>query len=899
MSTITQFPSGNTQYRIEFDYLARTFVVVTLVNSSNPALNRVLEVGRDYRFLNPTMIEILVDQSGFDIVRIHRQTGTDLVVDFRNGSVLTASDLTNAELQAIHIAEEGRDQTVDLAKEYADAAGSSAGNAKDSEDEARRIAESIKTAGLLGYVTRRSFEKGFNVTAWNEALLWEADGNYYCWDGTLPKNVPVGSTPETAGGIGNGKWVSIGDAALRGQISDPEGATKYPELQMARWRDNGDPRGWGAIGDGITDDTLALQACFDTATCDIDLGGKTYLVRKNPTLAATYPNEPDFSDGSYNYSPCLALVGKKNIKIHNGALIVETHGLDAISLIACEHVTVDLTIKGPGIFPAIDTPTGYAEKGEANFGYDSSLLLAPNNALDTSAYTGGAYAGVAGQFPKYNADGSQASGWQSTWGTFLGGYIGSWACGVKVQRACRGILINDCDISGFNFGAVGIGIRNTAAAYGASDYTTDADIPDGVMVINTRIRKCYSAGIYVLSGYRLNYMANNIEDIGHPNGNDALNASYDPGYGITHGRNRRIRNVTITENMIRNCRRKCIDFHGGGQAIIAKNHCLEHGVVGIYAKCGPGWSPNYEPYNLIIADNYVRSRDVPASETTGPLIGAKYTRSINVGGGGEATQATYPDPFVKIHNNYCELRAYDGVAISTGAGDDNYNVFMDIDVSHNTVVLKCNTPNNFAEGIGINAGAASNKVYRGQRVKLIGNSIKQLNTLNLTYRSAGYKIQGIPKSLIMHGNTLDLNVSTQSCKLCDFVIDSRINYSFEGNQVLSFSARDIATLQEVWLYDNMKITRPAAAAAATISGNLFRGIWQVCIAGTGDAFGAKQTQFASTGSGGKGFDVVRSATTGFIATFGIGASGLTVPAVTQESQVQINLKLVSSLDSVA
>lgn len=220
MSTITQFPSGNTQYRIEFDYLARTFVVVTLVNSSNPTMNSVLEVGRDYRFLNPTMIEMLVDQSGFDIVRIHRQTGTDLVVDFRNGSVLTASDLTNAELQAIHIAEEGRDQTVDLAKEYADAAGSSAGNAKDSEDEARRISESIKASGLISYITRRSFEKGFNVTTWNEVLLWEEDGDYYRWDGTLPKNVPAGSTPESSGGIGLGKWVSVGDASLRSGLAD-------------------------------------------------------------------------------------------------------------------------------------------------------------------------------------------------------------------------------------------------------------------------------------------------------------------------------------------------------------------------------------------------------------------------------------------------------------------------------------------------------------------------------------------------------------------------------------------------------------------------------------------------------------------------------------------------------
>lgn len=231
MSTITQFPSGNTQYRIEFDYLARTFIVVTLVNSSNPTLNRVLEVGRDYRFLNPTMIEMLVDQSGFDIVRIHRQTGTDLVVDFRNGSVLTASDLTNAELQAIHIAEEGRDQTVDLAKEYADAAGSSAGNAKDSEDEARRIAANIKASGQISYITRRSFEKGFNVTTWNEVLLWEEDGDYYRWDGTLPKSVPAGSTPETSGGVGLGAWVSVGDAALRSELKSNLGFSLIGQLK--------------------------------------------------------------------------------------------------------------------------------------------------------------------------------------------------------------------------------------------------------------------------------------------------------------------------------------------------------------------------------------------------------------------------------------------------------------------------------------------------------------------------------------------------------------------------------------------------------------------------------------------------------------------------------------------
>ena len=287
MSTITQFPSGNTRYRIEFDYLARTFVVVTLVNSSNPTLNRVLEVGRDYRFLNPTMIEMLVDQSGFDIVRIHRQTGTDLVVDFRNGSVLTASDLTNAELQSIHIAEEGRDQTVDLAKEYADAAGSSAGNAKDSEDEARRIAASIKASGLIGYITRRSFEKGFNVTTWNEALLWEEDGDYYRWDGTLPKNVPAGSTPESSGGIGLGAWVSVGDASLRTALATPggvdlvNGAAKQADVDKINKQNEAfayiEDYANLVVGDDWSD---AIQAAFDTGKAVVGVSDKAYKVTK-------------------------------------------------------------------------------------------------------------------------------------------------------------------------------------------------------------------------------------------------------------------------------------------------------------------------------------------------------------------------------------------------------------------------------------------------------------------------------------------------------------------------------------------------------------------------------------------------------------------------------------------
>lgn len=341
MSTITQFPSGNTKYRIEFDYLARTFVVVTLVNSSNPTLNRVLEVGRDYRFLNPTMIEMLVDQSGFDIVRIHRQTGTDLVVDFRNGSVLTASDLTNSELQAIHIAEEGRDQTVDLAKEYADAAGSSAGNAKDSEDEARRIAESIRDAAILGYITRRSFEKGFNVTTRSEVLLWEADGDYYRWDGTLPKNVPAGSTPETSGGIGLGSWVSVGDAALRGQLGSLSGLT------------------FNTVGDIFTGTTSSGQKVTLKAGDTVTTGGGTQwriLFDTPSTMSAIKATSPfnviDFGADQSGYTDSTeAFVSAGGCSVPEGTYIVN----DNLSEIYYKDGRV--TIKGNGTVKLVSKDT--------------------------------------------------------------------------------------------------------------------------------------------------------------------------------------------------------------------------------------------------------------------------------------------------------------------------------------------------------------------------------------------------------------------------------------------------------------------------------------------------------------------------------------------------------------
>ncbi|EBN2836895.1 phage tail protein [Salmonella enterica] len=74
-----------------------------------------------------------------------------------------------------------------------------------------------------GYITKDSFEDGSTLSLANECLRWKSNGEYYRWDGTLPKVVPPASTPDSTGGIGQGEWVSVGDASLRSNLAEPDG----------------------------------------------------------------------------------------------------------------------------------------------------------------------------------------------------------------------------------------------------------------------------------------------------------------------------------------------------------------------------------------------------------------------------------------------------------------------------------------------------------------------------------------------------------------------------------------------------------------------------------------------------------------------------------------------------
>lgn len=105
-----------------------------------------------------------------------------------------------------------------------------------------------------GYIPIDSFQQGAEITKRNEILRDETTGEYYRWDGDLPKSVPAGSTPESAGGIGMGAWVGVGDASLRVALCELSGASMIgvqPGGNLQQIIHYATPEQFGAIGDGV------------------------------------------------------------------------------------------------------------------------------------------------------------------------------------------------------------------------------------------------------------------------------------------------------------------------------------------------------------------------------------------------------------------------------------------------------------------------------------------------------------------------------------------------------------------------------------------------------------------------------------------------------------------------
>lgn len=136
-----------------------------------------------------------------------------------------------------------------------------------------------------------TFTGGYTLTDMRQTMLWEisqgGDGHEYGWSGAFPKVVAAASTPATSGGIGAGAWVDRSDVTLRGDLELSTGAEIIRFAQSGtgaiirtvaeKLSEKVSVFDFGAIGDGVTDDTAAIVQALATAKSVVFPPG-TYLV---------------------------------------------------------------------------------------------------------------------------------------------------------------------------------------------------------------------------------------------------------------------------------------------------------------------------------------------------------------------------------------------------------------------------------------------------------------------------------------------------------------------------------------------------------------------------------------------------------------------------------------------
>lgn len=189
----------------------------------------------------------------------------------------------------------------------------------------------------VGYITMDSFEDGATLTLPNQTLRYEANGEYYRWDGEFPKVVPAGSTPDSTGEVKLGAWVSVGDASLRQQLS-----SKLGSLMVGFSRVDDVPR---TVGDKLKDVPTANDYMLPSET-NLTLAINRAAADGVKSLFVT-------SDRSYNISSIMELPDDFELLGYGRPSVVCA---DIASIIRMNSRTTVSGLKLTGLSPAVLSP---------------------------------------------------------------------------------------------------------------------------------------------------------------------------------------------------------------------------------------------------------------------------------------------------------------------------------------------------------------------------------------------------------------------------------------------------------------------------------------------------------------------------------------------------------------
>lgn len=199
-----------------------------------------------------------------------------------------------------------------------------------------------------------SFDTGVTVNTKNELVVF-TDGKYR-WDGVLPKEVPAASTPEASGGIGDSKWVSVGESSLRANLSSDAvgfGDSLIATMQPINGSKIKTVHDWlsehisikdmaNVTGDGVTDDALGINTALENLSSSgnpVVFVPGTYLINSNTTF-----NVP------------VTFIHGAVLKIRNGAIVKFNAEIDA----GCYQIfdTEDDFVANYLTVPSVKIPTG-------------------------------------------------------------------------------------------------------------------------------------------------------------------------------------------------------------------------------------------------------------------------------------------------------------------------------------------------------------------------------------------------------------------------------------------------------------------------------------------------------------------------------------------------------------